>query len=479
MSNRLSILNYILVVLLFFAGTSLTDAQETNPIDTSGYLPLFYDGALEYNLILAASKGYYTEVERMILMGAEVDAETSEGATPLIFAVINNSLITVKTLIRFNADVNQKTSNYDTPLLIAIKNEEMEIAEILIRYGADVDFQDRFGATPLHYASIYGYFYLADLLIYYKADIDKKSYDGTTPLMAAIWAGHSDVADLLIQSGANMEARDDVGFTPFLTAAQNGDTLMLNLLRKKGADIYEKNVYNWNALALAIKSDQKDAVELLLNTGDKWIGNEQETINPYYVAIKYRRKDILDLLDKYNFPSRYKSDFDQLMLSFSGRFNIRDYFSGINFRFREPLTNLGFTVGCDAKLWYTRVLKKENENLFFQYFDKSYLIYAGIFKDYSLTDNIFGGNFFFTGSLSAAYSFGNKFKGTMAGPENKIRIMPAVSLKFSINNFSTFAGAEFLRTDYYKNGPLWGRVGFSYNFSFESIKDRSKDIKWY
>jgi ankyrin repeat protein len=477
-SDRLPIIKYM-VILLMLVIPGRTAAQNTTVLDTSEYLPLFYDGALEYNLMIAASNGYYTEVERLILMGAEVDAKTSDGATALIFAVINNSLITVKTLIRYNADVNQKTGNFETPLLIATKNEDLEIAEVLIRYGADVDFHDRYGATPLHYASIYGFFYIADLLIYYKADIDKKAYDGTTPLMAAIWAGHQDVADLLIQNGANMEARDEEGFTPFLVAAQNGDTLMLNLLRKKGADIYERNLYKWNALSLAIKSDQKEAAEMLLKDGDKWVDNEKETINPYYVAMRYRRKDILDLLDKYNFPSKYKRQFDQVMLSLSGRFTLTDFLSGFSFRFKEPYTNFGFTTGVDAKLWYTKVLRKENDHLYMQYLDKSYVVYAGVFKDYQLTDNIFGSNFFFTGSLSAAYSFGNEFKGTTAAAAKKIRIMPAISLKWSKGNFSIFTGAEYLKTDFYRNGPLWARVGCSYNLLFDYIKDRGKDIKWY
>ncbi len=478
MSDRLPIIKYM-VILLMLAIPGRITAQDTIVIDTTEYLPLFYDGALEYNLMLAAYDGYYTEVERMIHMGADVDAKTAEGATPLIFAVLNNRLITVKTLIRYNADVNQKTSNYETPLLIAVKNENLEIVELLIRYGADVDFQDRYGATTLHYASIYGFFYLTDLLIYYKADIDKKSYDGTTPLMASIWAGHEDVADLLIQNGANMEARDNDGFSPFLVAAQNGDTLMLNLLKKKGADIYERNRYNWNALSLAIKSDQKEAVEMLLKSGDKWIDTEKEAVNPYYIAVRYRRKDILDILDKYNVPSKYQPEFDQAVLSVSARFNTNDFLSGFSFRFKEPLTNLGIIAGCDAKLWYTRVLQKKDDNLYFQYFEKSYLAYAGVFKDYALTDNIFRSNFHLTGSLSAGYSFGNKFKGSSTAPDSKIRIIPAISLKWAKNNFSIFAGVEYIKTDFYRNGPFWARVGCSYNFLFDYIKDRSKDIKWY
>ncbi len=478
MPTRSTIIKYITLFLILVSYTRIS-AQDIIQIDTSEYLPLFYDGAIEYNLMLAASYGYTTEIDRLTKMGAEVDATTAQGATALFFAVINKRLETVKELIKCGADVNRKTIENETPLLIAARNNDLEIAELLVRYGADVDYQDRYGATSLHYASIYGFFYMVDLLVYYKADIDKKSYDGTTPLMAAIWAGYPEVADLLIQNGANMEARDDGGFTPFLIAAQNGDTLILNLLRRKGIDIYEKNQYKWDALALAIKSDQKVAVETLLKSGNKWADNDNSPVNPYYIAARYRRKEILDLLEKYNVPSKYKTEFDEAILVLSGRFNLNDFYSGFGLRFKEPLTSIGLAAGIDAKLWYTRVLVKKDEHLYMQYLDKSYTVYAGVFKDLQLTDNIYRNNFFFTGSLSAAYSFGNEFKGTTASVPGKLRIMPSVTLRYSTGNFSVFTGVEYLKTEFYRNGPFWARIGCSYNFSFDSIKDKSKDIKWY
>jgi len=478
MPIRLITIKYITLVVLL-TGVGGLKAQETTAIDTSEYLPLFYDGALEYNLIVAASNGYTSEVERLIGIGAEVDAKTAQGVTPLIFAVINRQAETAKVLIKYDADVNQVTTEYETPLMIAVKNNDLETAEVLVRYGADVDFQERHGVTPLNYASIYGFFYIVDLLIYYRADIDKKAYDGTTPLMAAIWAGNEEVADLLIQNGANMEARDEDGFTPFLIAAQNGDTLMLNLLRRKGVNIYETNFNKWDALALAIKSDKKPAVETLLKAGNNWASSENNAVNPYYISARYRRKEIMTILEQYNVPSKYKTDFDESILGVSVRFNQNDFLSGFSIKFKEPLTSLGLVAGMDAKLWYTRVIVKENEHLFKQYFDKCYVVYTGVFKDYQLTNNIFGSNFFLTGSLSAAYSFGNEFKGTNVSVPAKFRIMPAVSLRYSKRNFSVFTGAEYLKTEFYKGGPLWARIGCSYNFSFDSIKDRSKDIKWY
>ncbi len=139
----------IVLVLLFFSSLYGQRVE----IDTSDYLPYYFDEAIDYNLIIAASKGYNTEIDRLIKKGARVDVETIEGATPLIYAVANNHTDAVRSLLAYGPDVNKSTQNYQTPLIIAAKNQNVDIAEALIRAGADINKTDQYGATPLHYVS--------------------------------------------------------------------------------------------------------------------------------------------------------------------------------------------------------------------------------------------------------------------------------------------------------------------------------------
>ena len=483
-------------VILFLPAWSTAQVAD---IDTSEYLPLFVNGALDYNLKVAASLGYDTEVERLIFMAADIESETGEGATPLIYAVYNDRLKAVNMLLKYNADPNKLTTDRQTPLLVALKTlysrinstnayrstvseqdfHYIDIAEALIRAGADIDYQDRTGATALNYASVYGLFYLTDLLLYYKADVDKKANDGTTPLMAAIWAGYADIADMLIQNGANLEARDNAGFTPFLTAAQNGDTLILSLLIKNGVDIYEKNIYGWNALNLAIKSDQTTAVRFLLSKGDKWNDAEISKVNPYSVAAKYGRKKIIKFLEESALHTGQKKRIDQMAVSLSSKFTINDFYTGFNFMLKEPFTNIGFGAGFDTKPWYTRVLYEISENNFIQYRDKSSIVYASLFKDLPLTKNIFKSNWSLFTSLSLGYSFGNKYRGTNVFPENKFKVIPELGFKWMKKNFIILTGFDYMKTDYNKIGPFWVRMGCAFNFYFDSARAPGKIIRWY
>jgi len=480
----------ILILFLSMPGTLLS--QEEIEIDTSEYMVYennhsnmtfgrgtTYKDVLNFNLMVAASKGYVSEIHRIIKNGADPDTKTYGNITPLMYAVANNQLDAVNALLSYKIDANVMTIYSETPLLAAVKNGNVEIAETLIRDSADINVSDRYGATPLHYASIYGYFYVADMLLYYEAATYKKSNDGTTPLMAAAWAGYSDIADLLIQNGANPEDADNLGFTPFLVAAQNGDTVIMEILINRKINLYEVNKFNYNALDICIKSNHIEAAAYLLGKGDKWTSNENKAVSPYLVATKYIRKEITHLLEKNNIPKTYKFGFDQVSLSAYLKVSLHDYFTGMGISFKEPKLNGGIFAGCDVKPGYTRVLMKKTETLFYQYKDKSSMVYAGLFKDFAITDYPIKGNWTFTGSLAAGYTFGNKLKGTGITPENKFRILPGIALKWTKDNLNFFGGLDFLKTEFYKVGPVWLRVGFSYNIFFDNVRAPGKEIKWY
>lgn len=464
-------------LLLIISSLGFITLQGQEP-DTSSYLPYYYEDATSYNLLIAAVQGYDSEVERLISKGADVNFTNSEGATPLFFAVAGNHSGTVKKLLDYEPEIDRKTAFGESPLHIAVRNGNIEIAEILIRAGADIDITDVNGAVSLHYASLSGDFYLADLLLYYRAECDMKAADGTTPLMAAILIGNADVADLLIQHGANMEARDNNGFTPFLIAAQNGDTLLMNYLLDQGVDIYERNASNSDALALAISSNHLPAVKFLLKRGSKWMSENDFGSNPYHVAVTYGRKEIFSLLEQSQVPGKSRLRFNEFTVAPSIKFTPHDFYSGISISVREPMIKSGLVAGLDSKLWYTRVLMEYSEDLYYQYMDKGSMFYAGIFKDFMLRNKSGNTSMSIFASLTGAYTFGNKLKGTGIAPENKFRIVPSAGLKLFIGNFTVSGGIEYLNSEFYGIGPVWFRTGCSYTFFFNNVKALPKRIKW-
>jgi len=482
-ANMLSTRTVIYCILVFstsfFPLEALLAQDDGESIDTSQYIHEDTQNARNYNLLLAAVDGYDKIIEVLVVQGADINTTSIEGVTPLMYAVINNHPHTVETILSHNPDINKMTYRYETPLMISVKNQNADMAELLIRNGADIDRSDGNGATPLHFAALYGNFTVADLLLYYEADCNRKSADGTTALMVAVWAGNAEIADLLIQNGANPEARDNDGFTPFLIAAQNGDTLLMSMLLRSGVDLYERNVKNFNALDLAIAGDKTDAVAFLLEKGDQWSTTRQEGLNPYRIAYDFNRKDMVRMMERKNVPGKTGNRINEIEISINSKFNLNDIYSGVRVKLKESILNGGIVAGFDLKLWYTRVLMQTPEDVYFQYYNKNSVLYAGIFKEYQVFESSSGLRLSVSGSVSAAWMTGNIFKGTDLKIKNQLKLIPSAEFTIRKESISFFTGVDYMKTKFYKLGSLWGRAGFSISLFADRITSPRKVIKWH
>lgn len=484
-NRRLRLIKCLIVASLLLSFTEVhgqIQGQDTlvlnTVIDTSDYIPFIFDGALDYNLMMASSKGYSSEIIRLINKGADVNAETDQGATPLIFAVANNQAGAVRTLLDYDPDVNQVTSSTETPLLIAVKNNNLSIAEMLLRAGANVNYADRHNATALHYASLYNYLRMSDMLLYYDANINATSWEGITPLLASVEADNPDITDLLVQRGANTEISNNDGYTPFLVASYYGDTLTMDILYKHGANIYAQNNNSLNALALAVINDQKNSVDFLFKVGFNANANGMTAIDLYDLAARYRRKDMIGLLQEHNVQGQMRLRINQASLTLSGRASVHDMFTGMNLSVREPYLSSGFKLGLDTKLWYTRVLVKNSEDVFYQYMSKESLVYGGVFKDFPLSKNTERMNIAVSSSLVAGYAFGSSLRGTTNTFDNKLKIIPSAGIKISKTNLAFNLDLEYIKSDFYHAGPIWLRFGLSYNYFFDKLRAKIKPIRW-
>lgn len=84
----------------------------------------------------AAMGNNIQEVNALIAKGADVNAKSHYGLTPLEGAVWNNYPELVKILIAKGADVNEKLDNNETALSIAQSKNHSEIIQLLIQAGA-------------------------------------------------------------------------------------------------------------------------------------------------------------------------------------------------------------------------------------------------------------------------------------------------------------------------------------------------------
>ncbi len=106
----------------------------------------------------AAKEGNKSKVEALLAQGADVNARSKYGITPLQLAACSDinidKLPLVKLLLAKGADVNAKDNLGTTPLHEAARcNGSKAIVALLLAQGADVNATNKNGDTPLHTAA--------------------------------------------------------------------------------------------------------------------------------------------------------------------------------------------------------------------------------------------------------------------------------------------------------------------------------------
>jgi len=133
-------------------------------------------------------------IRYLVSKGADVNAKTSYGYTPLHFIggnplqdewrIIENA----KFLVSKGANIHAKSDGGGTPLHHACAGN-VEVVKLLVSKGADVHARSRHGYTPLHQAAELNKgsqgLLIASFLISEGADVNAKDEDGRTPLAVA------------------------------------------------------------------------------------------------------------------------------------------------------------------------------------------------------------------------------------------------------------------------------------------------------
>jgi ankyrin repeat protein len=209
-------------------------------------------------LMWAAAQGHPAMLRELIAHGADVDARsnheewerqvTSEprdkwlppgGLTPLLFAARENCLACLPVLLEAGADVNATTPDGISPVVLALINGHFDVAGALLDAGTDPNLADYTGRTALYAAIDF------NTMVKSNRPAPKVLENRLTGL---------DVARLALAHGAEVDAQlkrlppyrakldrgNDTmlggGTTAFLRAAKAGDVPAMKLLLEHGAD---------------------------------------------------------------------------------------------------------------------------------------------------------------------------------------------------------------------------------------------------
>ena len=221
------------------------------------------------------------------------------GSTLLHESVRRGDLAAVNAVIGRGADVNAATRFGLTPLGLAALNGDTPIIRRLLDAGANPNAATPGGETPLMTAARVGRVDAVTLLLDRGALVDAKtSPREQTALIWAVTENHPDVVRLLVARGANVSARTAVtmprgeyvpgragrtagpglirqralptpegGMTPLLFAVRDGNRDMMRLLLELGADIEQTSGNRTSPLVIALLNGQVGLATELLARG--------------------------------------------------------------------------------------------------------------------------------------------------------------------------------------------------------------------
>ena len=222
------------------------------------------DGSGSSTLMHAAYAGTVEIMEALLDSGADLKASNRRKATALHWAISDPAK--VKLLLMKGADVDAKTVDGRTPLYSAASLPTgASVVRLLLEVGADADARTITGNTPL-FAAVTAGVENVRLLLDKGANPNATSQTGATPLMAV---RSSDVVALLVSRGADVTAQSKRGETALGDAAGRGDLVAVRLLLDKGADVNAKDYRGYTPLMHATQYDRDspDVIRLLLARG--------------------------------------------------------------------------------------------------------------------------------------------------------------------------------------------------------------------
>jgi ankyrin repeat protein len=138
---------------------------------------------------------------------ALLDAQSSDGWTPLHLAAFFGHTGLAQALIDRGAKIEARSSNTmkNTSLHAAAAGGQTGVVELLLKHGADPNATQEGGWTALHSAAQAGNRSMVELLITNGAHANVRAANNQSPLDLALSRGHADVAALLEQFGAKLQ----------------------------------------------------------------------------------------------------------------------------------------------------------------------------------------------------------------------------------------------------------------------------------
>ena len=332
------------------------DIQRAKRMLEKGAHPMAYDRYGNLGVLLAAERGMFPLVKKMISLGVDPNVTDKYSNTLLKYAVKNSDenmvdylfehgfdysrhrysvmndikrdavlsknlylvqqLITTGTeadryvgeaiqtksdlimdyLFSLGARVQQDQQHSYPRIVSVIQTSNPDIVKRAIDNGLFVDKPNRYGQWALLEAVKTGNEAILGMLLNKKPIVDRANDQGWTALMEACKLGYQKMAKMLIEAGADVNKQDARGWTPLMVAAESGAYQTAGELYVAGADMNKQSNLGQTALSIAMDNRQVDMARHILFWGAKESIGLPSARNVIFQALEVQHNSLLNEL---------------------------------------------------------------------------------------------------------------------------------------------------------------------------------------
>lgn len=268
--------------------------------------------ALQY----AAWKGHWIAFDLLLIGGADINVWNKQGETLLHEQSRHSSNASVVTkLLNQGANIEARTSQGYTPLQCAAIHGNKTMFNLLLERGARIEIETAKGETILHLTPPAN----QDCIDILKAaldeglDIKATSSQGWTPLHKTVYTGTGsldllddkivDYIELLLRYGASINECTANYETPLhlATTAPIPRASLVEFLVKKGSDVNSKNIEGKTPLHLAAERGRESVFRVLMASGADLSLKIPTDTKPSLNGEKGERGDAGDKIERYDY----------------------------------------------------------------------------------------------------------------------------------------------------------------------------------
>ena len=220
---------------------------------------------LNDDLLYAVFNNDEQEARRLILQGANVNAESLDGVSLIDIAMAQGNLGIVRAVLETPQPKGLRQKNEEEALILSARYGHKDLMMSLIKKGVDVNAENTDNETALFEAIRSKNQEIIDILIKHGARVNATNVMEDTPLTTAVRL-HPEIVDTLLDLGANINERNSDGITPVLEAVRGNDINLVKRMVDRGANILVQDEAGSNALHY-VAEDNLEMAQFLLGKG--------------------------------------------------------------------------------------------------------------------------------------------------------------------------------------------------------------------